>query len=316
MATLQSTIDRSGEDGGPLEIRRVAPEDHAQALAQLLTGQAAGAEQAVRDFLGFAVENKLSLDELWAAYKGGRLEATWLAVPCAGRSAMCFLSPIVHRNTIPTAGRLIRTACAALDRQRVRLVQALLDPHPTLQAEAFRAGGFQQLGCLVYLSRQTTAEERPLILGPGLKLVTWGEAGRPTFERAILASYEETQDCPGLLGLRDIDDIICGHMAAARFEPGLWFAVVDGDEPAAVMLLNSIPQRRAVELTYLGVGRRWRRRGIARALLQYGLSVAWRHGAQRMLLAVDQNNVPAMRLYRSLEFAGGSRKLAMIYPLV
>ena len=32
--------------------------------------------------------------------------------------------------------------------------------------------------------------------------------GRDRFAAAILASYRQTLDCPGLLGLRDIDDII------------------------------------------------------------------------------------------------------------
>src|SRR5690606_32125084 len=105
-----------------------------------------------------------------------------------------------------------------------------------------QAADFAPLAKLVYMQRATeqlgsrVAQEE---FGHGLRTIHWSEAVADVFARAILASYEDTLDCPKLLGLRDIDDVITGHKATGRFEPSMWTVLLDADDqPAAVMLLN------------------------------------------------------------------------------
>jgi ribosomal protein S18 acetylase RimI-like enzyme len=168
---------------------------------------------------------------------------------------------------------------------------------------------------LQYLSSEIGSFPTAWRWGDREKLITWSDEVRPVFERAILSSYEGTLDCPGLLGLRQIGDVIAGHMASACFVPELWFALVEQGEARAVMLLNVIPQRNAVELTYLGVGVAWRGRGYGRMLLEHGFYAAKRYGAGQVLLAVDRSNTPALRLYERMGFSGDMRKLALIFVL-
>ena len=59
----------------------------------------------------------------------------------------------------------------------------------------------------------------------------------------------------------------------------------------------------------------WRGRGLARKLLLSGLHQAAGRHVQNMLLAVDQDNEPAVKLYKSLGFTATARKLAMIFTL-
>ena len=123
-------------------------------------------------------------------------------------------------------------------------------------------------------------------------------------------------DCPGLVGLRHINDIIAGHMATGTFKPQFWFALHQESKPMAIMLLNLVPRQNAIELVYLGVCPHWRGQGIGRKLLLHGIGLARRYGISKMILAVDRDNKPALRLYESLEFASTARKLAMIFPLL
>ena len=109
------------------------------------------------------------------------------------------------------------------------------------------------------------------------------------------------------------DDIIDGHLSTGEFHADLWSVVLHGEEPAAVMLLNIVAYRQAMELVYLGVSLAWRRHGLARTLVQHGLHVAHARRMPRMVLAVDEKNAPAYRLYRALRFAPEAHKVAMIY---
>src|SRR5690606_41179312 len=131
-----------------------------------------------------------------------------------------------------------------------------------MEAQALMGAGFRKLAHLIYMQRPIRGPATPLNLRPPLRMLTCTPANEPAFAAAILASYEQTLDCPGLLGLRTIDDIIAGHMATGQFVPDLWMALYEGDKPAAVMLLGSLPQRQALELVYLGVSVSHRRQGL------------------------------------------------------
>lgn len=304
---------------GGVGIGRVAEAGRRQALAVLLTGEPNAHDPAVDEFLAFGRSQNLELGELWAATDAQRVLAAALLVPSAGRTGMLFLSPLRSRDRAPLATEVTRALMAAQDPAALRLAQGLLDPHQSRERDALLAAGFTHLADLVYMQRAT--ERLGLHLAEGdfgreLTLVHYAEDRRPLFERAILASYEDTLDCPGLLGLRDIGDIVDGHIATGRFDPQMWSVLLAGDgEPAAVMLLNELPQRSAVELVYLGLPPAWRGRGLARRLLQHGVDAAARRGAATFLLAVDHENAPALKLYRDLGFRPTARKVAMIRAL-
>jgi ribosomal protein S18 acetylase RimI-like enzyme len=180
----------------------------------------------------------------------------------------------------------------------------------------FVAAGFQRLAHLVYMQRPITPQFfPPLSLEPGLELSTWSPSRRQLFHDAIAASYEDTLDCPGLLGLRDVDDVIAGHMATGEFQPALWLALHQGRRPVGVLLLNLVLQRQNMELVYLGLAKPWRGKGLGRRLVQHALVLAQEHHVGHLVLAVDELNSAALRLYRSMGFSATVRKLALVKPL-
>ncbi len=296
-------------------FKRATGDDRPHVLALLLTGRASGDEAAVGSFVAFAGDHHLSIEGLWAAWRGDTPIAAMLIVPSPGRTAMVFVSPMTGSATQPVVTGLARVVCATQDLNCVTMLQSLLDLPQHREAQALATAGFERLAELIYMQRPADAPEVPLQLDSSLELVHWSDQHRGHFADAIMASYEQTLDCPGLVGLRQIDDIIAGHKATGEFSPNLWFALRCDDQPVAVMLLNVVPRRQSMELVYLGVSATWRGRGIGRRLLAHGLGLAGRQKATNIILAVDQRNKPALRLYRSLRFTSTTRKLAMIYNL-
>jgi len=301
---------------GDAEFRRVTGTQHRAALGLILTGRASAQSPGVEQFLRFAAEQQLAVTETWAAVVNDTPVAAALLIPAAGRASMLFVSAIVDDESADMAAAVVRCMCAGQDPSQTHIVQALLDEQQQDEAEALRQAGFTSLATLVYQERDFGHDEPPVMdLPQGFTLQTWRPNRRSQFGDAIVATYEDTQDCPGLLGMRQIEDILDGHRASGIFSPDTWFLLLDGDAPAGVMLFNRVPTRNAGELVYFGLAPRCRGRGLAKRLLTHGLATMGKHGVDLIMLAVDDQNAPAKRLYASLGFVSTSRKHALICAL-
>ena len=294
-------------------IDKVPLGDRNQALTLIFTGNPSGPESTIDPFLAFPEGTLICLDGLWSATRSNEMLAAVLIVPSPGRSAMVFISPADDQTHVKIYTRLIERACQSLNPQNVRLAQALIEPGQNVESHGLQAAGFDELAELIYMQRAVYAKQVALELNNTFTISTWIEKHKQRFSQAILASYHDTLDCPGLVGLRQINDIIAGHMATGIFDPDLWFTVYHGHDSVAVMLLNLVPQNSTIELVYLGVSPAWRGQRIGRKLLHYGLGMALKYAATHMVLAVDSANGPALRLYRSLRFKSSSVKKALVH---
>ena len=301
-----------------------APADRRRAaFAMLLTGQGREDDPAVDHFERFAQQQKLDTAGLWIAADDGphgRLLASILIVPNPGATAMLFVGQAGGWRDHETVVQLIRTATLSDRYDPVRVVQSLVDPGQVLEAKVLERAGLRKLAKLVYMQktidRREFATPRPQTLArAAVTLYRYSDETHERFARAILASYEDTLDCPGLVGLRHVDQIIQGHRGTGRFEPHLWHAFYDEmDQPVAALLLAPSVAGAGFELVYLGVAKPYRGRGVGSQLMSYAIAEAIRRGADRMYLAVDDRNEPAMKLYHALGFRGSTRKLAYIMP--
>lgn len=310
-------------------IRQPDPDEHRSVLAVLLTGRADPNQPAVDHFINFTHQQKLSLEGLWAAYDGQAPLYALLIIEGIGKTAVLFTSPILTAQQVKLASDAIEAVARIQDPGQIRLIQVLLEPTQRREEQALSQAGFSRLAQLTYMRRSTLgsshsadhieqASEPTAHIecdGRALTAMTWHEDRHDAFARAIDASYLETKDCPELVGVRDIDDIIAGHMAVGRFDPGLWSVYYQDDQPAAVMLLNRLIDRAELELVYLGLSPAFRGKGLATRLMQHALALARAHNDSGIHLAVDQNNEPAMKLYKGLGFRATGRKVAMIYIL-
>lgn len=149
---------------------------------------------------------------------------------------------------------------------------------------------------LLYLQAPVRRPAVSPTLPPTFGWQTYCPENHSLFADTISASYQHSLDCPALNGLRNIDDIIAGHKATGCFQPELWFLLLEADKPQAVLLLNTLANA-TLELVYLGLVPSARGRGLGNLLMQQTLACASRIGADRLYLAVDALNVPALKLY-------------------
>jgi ribosomal protein S18 acetylase RimI-like enzyme len=319
-----------------LTVERVAEHDRRAvdlALGVLLRGVPEPRDGSVRDFRQYLQHQQGRLDNLWLARRHGLPSAAALVLRSPGRTGIVLQSPIRVQRQVEDASAALASAVIAARGGEIALLQALIDYAQVRELESLKRCGFRNLADLAYLRGPVRGPGPELGSGVGSGVGSGSDPGfspplpeglrlwhylpehRPTFARAILASYEQTLDCPGLLGLRSIEDVIDGHLATGQFHPHLWWALTQGDAPVGVCLLSLAPSLSAAELVYLGLAPAWRRKGLARMLMKRAMAAAGAHGAERMLLAVDEANAPAMSLYRSLGFEATDRKLALILPL-
>ncbi|MCC7192162.1 MAG: GNAT family N-acetyltransferase [Phycisphaeraceae bacterium] len=314
MSTIQDKFPPAGMDDPSVVVRRASLEQRRVALSLLILGMARPSHAAVDQFLDYTQKQRMSLEDLWLALEHDQPVAAGLLVPSPGRTAILFISPTIVTDGM-VESRLAQTICQSQNPQRVRLVQAILDPGQDAESKALRAAGFRNLATLIYMQRVTERSEIKPNFAPAFELCTWSGTNRALFEHAIERSYENTLDCPGLLGLRQISDVLDGHMSSGRFTPDLWSVIHRDGKPAGVMLINLAATHQGAELVYLGLSPEARNKGLARKLLEYGLSLAHRHGASSLTLAVDDQNTPALKLYQSMRFHAYARKHAMIFPI-
>ncbi len=321
MATLDDRFAFSGE-ADPLAGVVFAPVPvvrRREMMTLLMTGNAHSSRTAVDQFFGSTASQSLDLQDFWGAFRAdaeGEAIASLLLVRSPGRTAIVFVSPLLDdADKQPIVSTLIHRALAVQDTDDVHLAQALLEPSQSREAEALTSAGFHKLAHLVYMQRPTERNRVDLTNEPTLQAHRWTGDNRALFVDAILASYQQTADCPGLIGMREMDDIIDGHQATGEFDPDHWMVLTANGESVGVLLLNRVLNRQGMEIVYLGLAPAARGKGLGRRLVQHAINTAHAQGVKQIVLAVDELNQPAMTLYRKLGFTPTARKLAMIRSL-
>lgn len=194
-------------------------------------------------------------------------------------------------------------------RQRgVKVLQCLLAPEEAFLAQPLERHGFQHITSLWYLRHHGDLPLRFLRTPTRLDWQTYTSADPCLFHATLLRTYEGTQDCPEVTGLRKPAEIIAGHQAQGKFEPERWWLGREADRPAGVLLLTELTEAPAWEVAYVGVVPEARRRGFGRELVLKALLEARVAGVPEVMLSVDGRNRPAWDLYRSLGFEPFDRR--------
>ena len=118
--------------------------------------------------------------------------------------------------------KLIDALCGRAAQQGVHLAQALLEVHDEGLQGMLIACGFGKLAELLYLQAAVGKVAEPT-LPPGCNWLTYSPSRHELFASTILATYQDSFACPGLNGLRTIDDILAGHRATGDFDPEHWY---------------------------------------------------------------------------------------------
>jgi mycothiol synthase len=300
--------------------------DQAEAIKLLYSNLLASERRRQIGTLRDAIRaGEISLDHLMTARDGSDLVGVVLAVSRPGRSAFIW-PPVVRRKTrIPEEEieqQLLVSTAARLDAQGIAFTQCLLAPWDSDAGDVLARAGFPRVTELLLLEKSLGREIRadaavdgPIVLGASrgsgsragadslqVESVFYSLENHAQFSQLVEQTYVGTLDCPFLSGLRSGEDSLESFRATGLFDPREWRMYSIGKENAGMILVCDHPERSASEIAYLGVASQFRGRGIGRAMLAAALKRAAARTNQRMELAVDVDNVYAIRMYESLGF--------------
>ncbi|HXE53085.1 MAG TPA: GNAT family N-acetyltransferase [Tepidisphaeraceae bacterium] len=278
-----------------VEFRPSRPDEVPDALRLILGGPAGLApDEQVGEFLQFAHQRGIDLQQMWVIGSGGRMGWAILPIVSPGRTMLLF-TPTQRPRGIDV-GPMIEALCNRFAQQGVHLAQALVDPSDMQGRQLYAAHGFREMAELIYL-QAAVRRTAPPQLPDGLSWQTYSSDVHAAFAQAILDSYQQSLDCPALNGLRAIEDIIAGHKASGEFDLRFWFVLTGQSGAVGVVLLNRVSRSDMAELVYFGLSPAWRGRGLGDLMLRHAMWAVRQMNLNRLTLAVDSRNAPALKLY-------------------
>jgi mycothiol synthase len=297
--------------------RLARPVEVPSGLSLILGAGGRPASQAqVTDFMQFAQLRGIDVSSLWVSERGGRI--LWAALPVInpGRSMLLFTPTSIFGPPImAAAAQLLERLSDHFAHRDVHLAQVLVDPSEPAALKFFAEKGFARIAELIYLQGAPPRNAARAELPPELHWETYSPANHALLARAIVDTYRNSLDCPGLNGLRDIEDVITGHKATGDFDPQQWQILCQGDQPRGVLLLSRIPHSDAMELVYLGLSPEARGKGWGDLMMREAMYRVAADGRKKLTLAVDSINAPALKLYYRHGVGRLTSKVAMIRDL-
>jgi ribosomal protein S18 acetylase RimI-like enzyme len=237
------------------------------------------------------------------AREQGRMVGALLCQPLAGASALVWpvqsMSPV---RADEIENRLIEAARTWLKSQGAKMVQCLLAESEGSAAPSLLRNGFRHITRLWYMRHDLDQFAEVSQRLQALQLETYSRCNPHDFERVLLATYDDSLDCPEITGVRSGPEIIAGHRAQGRYDPNRWWLAYEHREPAGVLLLTEMPEGPGWDLSYLGVIREARRQGFGRSLVEHALEACRSSGASCLTLSVDGRNHRAIKLYHDQGF--------------
>jgi ribosomal protein S18 acetylase RimI-like enzyme len=131
---------------------------------------------------------------------------------------------------------------------------------------------------------------------------------RQRLETILSRTYEGTQDCPALGGVRDPSDVVEGYLAVGLSAAAHWHVLQLDGADAGCLLLADHPQTEEFELVYVGLAPPYRGRGLGHQAVRHAQWLARVAGRKRLVLAVDATNAPAQAVYAATGFVRYDRR--------
>jgi ribosomal protein S18 acetylase RimI-like enzyme len=284
-------------------VKRCPRSERADALRMLHAAAAPGQQAS----LAQAVASAAASDDAWEGLFlagdscGG---AIWVQ-PTPGNTAIVWPpSPWA-----PASSSLFQAAAAFVDERGIALAQMIVAEDEGFSPQRLAACGFPKLADLLYLFAELAHTlRRP----PGLAHFVPHAGDEPDrLAELVERTYLGTEDCPALDGIRPTSDVLAGYRAQGRFLAEHWYAIEEergAGDAVGVLILADHPAAGNWELVYMGVVPEARGRGLGNQIVHYARQTAARHGAQRLVLAVDAANAPALAMYRRTGFSEWDRR--------
>jgi mycothiol synthase len=221
-----------------------------------------------------------------------------------GETACLWIPP--NQGAIGSA--IMRAAAGFVDERQIPLTQLVVSPDDGYSDAECSAAGFSKFATLRYLyadladdSRRVDSRGQSQTPSP-LAFAAHAEREPDRLERVVEQTYVGTLDCPGLDGVRPLAEVLEGYRAQGTHRPEHWYLAQTEGQDVGALILAEHPGLGNWELVYMGVAVDARGRGFGARIVEFAIDVAARHHAERLVLAVDAANEPALRVYGRLGF--------------
>lgn len=294
-------------------VVRICPAEKLQAALELVLHNVSPDQRgAVIDLLRPIAEQGVDVFRgLTIAEKHGRVVgAAWLQ-PQVGRTATLWPPAFSGDRQELLACRLAQASIDAVQYLPVDLVQVLLGEHDAKSADWVAAVGFEFLAELRYLMLAVPGRMAADV-DSDLQFESPATAQHALLEELVQSTYAGTLDCPGLEGRRTIADTLAGYQCVGQHDPCLWSIVRWRGQPAGVLLVAPYPEAVQWELVYMGVVPEFRGHALGSKILTRLRAMASAHSIGHIVLAVDSQNAPALRMYEQSGFVEWARRTAYI----
>jgi mycothiol synthase len=297
----------------PLNIIRCPPHRFAEALALVLADIAPSQRREIaRGLLEVDDPADLFNEPLYVALRGEQLCGSAWGQRQSGNIAVFWPPQLVPGEDGETAVRLAAAVARVLDDTAIEITQTLLPAADAAAAPGLRAVGFSHLADLLYMSCEAERFPTQHPSSDELEYEDYNGAKRGRLIALVERSYEQTLDCVGLNGMRTVDDVLSGYQATGVYRPENWQFVRNAGQDVGLLLLADHPQARHWELMYMGLVPEVRGRGWGGKIAQHAKWLAQRANIERIVLAVDAANAPALRMYRTAGFEIWDRRTVYV----
>ena len=302
--------------GSPITIRRCASSEAAASLSRIASTWP-DIEQETRQTIRSAALAVGRGDGVFVLTAERRDQVCGIVIAHILPGRVASLIPPLTKDGIATSA-LARDLLLRLDSELsavgVDLVQTLLAANDAESAAALRSGNYEHAADLLYLAAEWNCFPDALLALP-FDLHSWPAEDESSVAQLLEATYVGTLDCPRIDGLRKSPDVLAGYRAVGESGDKLWHVVRAGGELVGCLLLADHPATRQWEIVYVGLIPRVRGRGWGLELTRHAQWLARSAGCERLVLAVDAANEPAIRMYSLAGFRAWDRRAVWIKPL-
>ncbi|MBC8356316.1 MAG: GNAT family N-acetyltransferase [Planctomycetes bacterium] len=285
-----------------VEYAAVSSPQRAEALAMLVSQEPAS-ERAGRVATIAAAfrQGDNSTPTLVGAKQNEKLVGVAWGQVLPGKTALLWPPHILKGEREIIGDRLQMFLDTQLEALGIRMAQAVLPNREHASAKRLTRVGYSHAADLLYLATQvdrvdTGTADRDIEFEP------FALADRDRLAVLIEKTYIDTLDVPALDGVRDIGDVLDGYEQTGEFSPDRWFFIRNNRQDVGCLLLSDHPSQQQWELVYMGIvpearGHRW---GLQAT--RFAQQRAKDAGRQRLILAVDASNDPAVSAYTKAGF--------------
>jgi mycothiol synthase len=251
------------------------------------------------------------VSNLLAASAGERLVGAlfWQILP--GRVGTVYPPRATGEAPRKVAAALLAAACEQLAHAGMGMAQCLLRHDGQADLPLLAQAGFEHFGDLFYLVCVATDFPHS---APATELVfePYTPALHAEFAAVVEATYEGTLDCPRMNGLRTIEETLDGYRGAGEFDPARWLLVRRARVAIGCLLLADYPDQENYELAYMGLVPSARGHSWGKRIAQYAQWRAYKAGRERLVVAADAANTPALRMYTAVGFRPWDRRSVLV----